>query len=195
MKALAQCGGQATLFTYKDRDRDFKPVLRQALADAPDVLFLPNPTSEVVLQGLAARQLGFTGILLGGDSWNGPQISGLAAFDGAIFVDHWREDAPGKRSEAYAAAFRKEFNRPATEVGAMTQDAVDVVLAAVARAGSVDPEAVTKQLMALPPFSGVTGRFDFENDGNPVKSLYITRVIDQGTHIRTIEMPPPEPCR
>lgn len=195
IRAVTDCGGQAVLTTYAERDRDFGPDLKKALADKPDALFLPNPTKEVVLQGLAARQLGFTGLLLGGDSWNGPEISSLSAFLGAVFVDHWREDAPGEASRAYAAAFRQSRKRPATEVGALTQDAVDVVLAAVARAGTVEPEAVTRALMTLPPHDGVTGRFDFVEDGNPVKSLFVSRVIAGGTHLETIKMPPPEPCR
>ena len=49
-------------------------------------------------------------------------------------------------------------------------------------------------IMALPPFDGVTGHFDFVDDGNPVKSLFITRVTDGSTHLQTIKMPPPEPC-
>jgi branched-chain amino acid transport system substrate-binding protein len=195
IQAVTDCGGRAELVTYADRDRDFKSELATALAEAPQALFLPNPTKEVVLQGLAARKLGFTGQLLGGDSWDGPEISRLEAFRGAAFVDHWREDAPGRRSRAYAAAFHQERRRPATELGALTQDAVDVVLAAVARAGSVEPEAVTRQLMALPPHDGVTGRFDFVDDGNPLKSLYISRVTDGGTRLETLVVPPPEPCR
>lgn len=194
-RAFTACGGKVSLFTYPDRDRDFRPLLRRALANDPQALFLPNPSKEVVLQGLAARGIGFTGTLLGGDSWNGPEVSSLPAFAGAVFVDHWREDAPGKKSHAYAAAFRKELKRPATEVGALTQDAVDVVLAAVARAGSVAPEAVTRALIALPPHDGVTGRFDFVDDGNPVKSLCITKVTgNEDTRLESLVVPPPEPC-
>lgn len=195
IRAATNCGGRAVLTTYAERDRDFGPVLKKALADAPDALFLPNPNKEVVLQGLAARQLGFTGLLLGGDSWNGPEISSLKAFVGAVFVDHWREDAPGKVSRAYAAAFRQARRGPATEMGALTHDAVNVVLTAVAQADSVATEAVTRQLMAMPAFDGVTGRFDFVDDGNPVKSLFISRVTKGGSHLETIKMPPPEPCR
>jgi branched-chain amino acid transport system substrate-binding protein len=195
IRTATECGGRARLFTYEDRDRDFKPELEKALAEAPDALFLPNPTKEVVLQGLAARKLGFTGLLLGGDTWDGPEIASLPAFHGAVFVDHWREDAPGERSRAYAAAFRRERQRPATELGALTQDAVDVVLTAVARADSVAPEAVTRQLMALPSHDGVTGHFDFVDDGNPSKSLFISRVTDGTTRLETLQMPPPEPCR
>jgi len=194
IRTVTACGGQARLFAYADRERDFQPILRQALAMAPDVLFLPNPSKDVVLQGLAARKLGFRGALLGGDAWDGPEISGLAAFAGALFVDHWRADLPGKRSQAYAAAFRQARDRPATELGALTQDAVDVVLLAVARARSTAPAAVTRELMAMPPFDGVTGRFDFVEDGNPVKSLFLTRVTDGGTRLDTMAVPPPEPC-
>jgi len=195
-RAFAACGGDVSLLTYPDRDRDFRPLLRLALAKDPQALFLPNPNKEVVLQGLAARSLGFTGALLGGDSWNGPEVSSLSAFKGAVFVDHWREDAPGETSKAYAVAFRKALKRPATELGALTQDAVDVVLAAVAQAGSVAPAAVTRALIALPPHDGVTGRFDFEDDGNPIKSLCLTRVTgNDGTSLESVVMPPPEPCQ
>ncbi len=195
LKAFSACGGKATLFTYEDRARDFAPLLARATADAPQGLFLPNASKESVLLALAARKAGFRGELLGGDTWDGPEVSRLAAFEGARYVDHWREDGPGGRSKAYADAFRQERKRPPTELGALTQDAVDVVLNAVGRAGSTEPAAVTRALMALPPFDGVTGRFDFVNDGNPVKSLFITRVVDGGARLETHELPPPEPCR
>jgi branched-chain amino acid transport system substrate-binding protein len=195
VRAFTACGGEAVVYKYDDRTRDFGRIMAKALAGKPQGLFLPNPTKEVVLQGLAARKAGFTGLLLGGDAWDGPEVSRLAAFDGALFVDHWREDAPGERSKAYATAFRQERHRPPTEHGALTQDAVDVLLAAVASAGSVAPEAVTKALMDLPPHDGVTGTFDFVDDGNPVKSLFISRVKDGKTRLETMELPPPDPCR
>jgi len=194
IQAFSACGGAAALFSYEDRTRGFDDIVQKALAEAPEGLFLPNPTNESVLLALAARKAGFTGLLIGGDTWNGPEISRLAAFDGAYFVDHWREDGPGERSKAYAAAFRRARKRPPTELGALTEDAVDAVLAAVQQAGSVQPEAVTRALMAQPPREGVTGRFDFVNDGNPVKSLCITRVSQGGTRLETLETPPPDPC-
>jgi len=194
-QAFTACGGSAPVFTYVDRSRDFGDVVAKALAAKPEALFLPNSNAETVLLALAARKAGFTGTLLGGDSWSGPEVSRLAAFDGAYFVDHWRADAaPGKRSHAYVAAYLRERHRPPTELGALTQDAVDVVLAAVAKAGSTEPEAVTRALVALPPYDGVTGSLDFVDDGNPVKSLCISHVKDGGTRLDTLEMPPPAPC-
>ena len=193
-QAFAACGGRPSLYFYEERTRSFSELMDKALADSPQALFLPNPSKEAVLLGLAARKAGFTGLLIGGDSWDGPEVSRLAAFDGAYFVDHWRESAPGERSKAYVAAFKKARKRSPTELGALTQDAVDVVLAAVARAATTDREAVTKALMDLPPHDGVTGTFDFVDDGNPVKSLYITKVADGGTRLESTVLPPPEPC-
>lgn len=194
-QAFADCGGRPAVFFYEDRTRDFGDIMTRVLADAPQAIFLPNPNKESVLAGLAARKAGFAGLLLGGDAWDGPEVSGLAAFDGAYFVDHWRVEAPGERAKAYGAAFARIRKRPPTELGALTQDAVGVVLAAVTRAGSVAPEAITRALMELPPYDGVTGSFDFIDDGNPVKSLYISRVAGGGSRLETIEAPPPEPCR
>jgi branched-chain amino acid transport system substrate-binding protein len=195
VRALEACGGEARVFKYEPRSRDFGPLMATVLADAPQALFLPNPGKESVLLGLAARKAGFTGLLLGGDAWDGPEVARLAAFDGAYFVDHWREDGPGERSRTYATAFRRAHRRPPTEHGALTQDAVDVVLAAVTLADAVDPEAVTRALLALPAHDGVTGHFDFEDDGNPVKSLFISRVSGGRTKMETMEMSPPAPCR
>ena len=193
-QAFAACGGRPVVFFYEDRTRDFSDIMAKALADGPQGLFLPVPGKEAVLLGLAARKAGFTGILIGGDTWDGPEVSRLAAFDGAYFVDHWRQEAPGVRAKAYAAAFARERKRQPTELGALTQDAVDVVIAAAGRAGSVAPEALTRALMELPPHDGVTGAFDFIDDGNPVKSLYISRVAGGGSRLDTIEAPPPQPC-
>ncbi len=194
-KAFAECGGTAGLFTYPDRSRDFRELMEEALAGAPQALFLPNHTQEAMLQALAARKAGFTGTLLGGDAWDGSAVSRLRAFLGAYFVDHWREDAPGQASRDYVAAFRQARKRPVTELGALTQDAVGAVLAAVQRAGSADPQAVTRALASLPPYDGVTGRFNFENDGDPIKSLFITRIDKEGAQLETMVVPPPEPCR
>lgn len=194
VRAFTACGGTARVFSYEDRDRNFAPLMREALAGKPQALFLPNASKESVLLGLAARKAGFAGTLLGGDAWDGPEVSRLAAFDGAYYVDHWREDAPGAHSRNYVAAFRRERKRPPTELGALTQDAVGVVLAAVQQAGSVEPEAVTRALMDLPAYDGVTGRFDFVDDGNPVKSLVVSRVVNGGSATESHEMPPPDPC-
>ena len=193
-RSFAACGGRPAMFFYEGRGRDFGPLVDKALADGPQALFLPNPSKEAVLLGLAARKAGFAGLLLGGDSWDGPEISRLSAFDGAYFIDHWRQEAPGAKSKAYVAAFAKQRKRPPTELGALTQDAVDVIVAAAARAGSVAPEELTRALMELPPHDGVTGSFDFIDDGNPVKSLYISHVVKGGSRLETIEAPPPEPC-
>ena len=193
-RAFTACGGRPTVFSYEDRTRDFSELMDQVLADAPQALFLPNASKESVLAGLAARKAGFTGLLIGGDAWDGPEVSRRAAFDGAYFVDHWRVEAPGSRAKAYGEAFERRLKRAPTELGALTQDAVGVVLAAVTRAGSTAPEAVTRALMELPPFDGVTGTFDFVDDGNPVKSLYLSRVAGGGSRLDTIEAPPPLPC-
>lgn len=189
------CGGHVTVLTYEDRDRNFGPLMAKALADHPQGLFLPNSSKESVLLGLAARKAGFTGLLLGGDAWDGPEVSGLAAFEGSYFVDHWREDSPGQTSEAYVAAFKEKMHHAPTELGALTQDAVGVVLAAVQQSGSLNPEVVTKALMDLPPYNGVTGRFDFVDDGNPFKSLYVAHIDQGSSRISTQEVPPPESCR
>ncbi|WP_300158148.1 ABC transporter substrate-binding protein [Solidesulfovibrio sp.] len=194
VEAFTACGGAAGLFTYADRDRDFGPLMTKVLAEKPQALFFPNATKESILLALAARKAGFSGTLIGGDAWDGREVSGLAAFDGAYFVDHWREGSPGGRSRAYVAAFKQARKRAPTEIGALTQDAVDVVLAAVARAGSTDREAVTRALIELPPHDGVTGTFDFVDDGNPVKSLCVTRVTDGGTRQESRVLPPPDPC-
>ncbi|OLN29662.1 Branched-chain amino acid ABC transporter, amino acid-binding protein [Desulfovibrio sp. DV] len=193
-QAFTACGGSPSVFFYEDRTRQFGAVLGQALAGAPQGLLLPVPGKEAVLLGLAARKAGFTGILMGGDTWDGPEVSRLAAFDGAYFVDHWRQEAPGTRAAAYSAAFARDGKRQPTELGALTQDAVDVLVAAATRAGSVEPKALTQALLELPPHDGVTGTFDFIDDGNPVKSLYISRVAGGGSRLDTIEAPPPQPC-
>ncbi|MFP5259920.1 MAG: ABC transporter substrate-binding protein [Acidobacteriota bacterium] len=194
-QAFTDCGGRPSVTFYPDRTRDFAAVMDKILSDAPQAIFLPNSSKESVLAALAARKAGFAGLLLGGDAWDGPEVSRLDAFDGAYFVDHWRVEAPGSRAKAYGETFARERKRAPTELGALTQDAVGVVLAAVTRAGSVAPEAITRALLELPPYDGVTGAFDFIDDGNPVKSLYISRVAKGGSRLETIEAPPPEPCR
>ncbi len=63
-------------------------------------------------------------------------------------------------------------------------------MAAIASAGSTDPEAVRKALASTKDFAGVTGRISFAGGGRiPVKTVTIMAVDDGQTKFEASTLP------
>ncbi|MFS8524231.1 MAG: ABC transporter substrate-binding protein, partial [Limnochordales bacterium] len=85
-------GGRVVAFeSYTTGDRDFSSQLTNIRAHNPDVLFLPNYYSEVPLQVQQARRLGYTGHIVGSDSWGYEEIIALGGqfMEGLFFSAHY----------------------------------------------------------------------------------------------------------
>ncbi|MDK7294275.1 ABC transporter substrate-binding protein, partial [Streptococcus pasteurianus] len=56
---------------------------------------------------------------------------------------------------------------------ALAYDATNLIAQAMEKAGSTDSEAVQKALAETKDFQGVTGKFSFDKDHNPVKEVFV----------------------
>lgn len=161
----------------------FEPYLSRLRAlGGVDVLMIAGfrTGAERILATLDSLDLEPT--ILGGDGLTGIERSAVGA-EGVYISEAYLPDRPGRRNEAFVAAYRAAFgDRPLDHRGATTYDIVYLLARAVAQAGP-DREAIREYLAgvgtATPPFDGVTGVIAFDEDGEvPAKDVVIGVVRD-----------------
>ncbi|WP_304081598.1 ABC transporter substrate-binding protein [Maridesulfovibrio ferrireducens] len=170
-------GGIIAAFeNYPEGAREYAEQLKKIIATHPKILFFPNNTKKVQLQARQARKLGFKGIFLGSDSWDSVDLLRNDAFKNSYFTDHWFSGLPIPGDAEFEADFKKKNGVEATELEALTYDAAMSLFAAINHVHSANPETIHDGLVDMPPYAGVTGTFDYNNNGDPDKDVFISQI-------------------
>jgi branched-chain amino acid transport system substrate-binding protein len=178
-KALEDSGVQVVAFeTYTTGDKDFSAQLTKIKDAGADSLFLPNYYSEVPLQVQQAHKVGFTGAILGSDSWGNLELMTLcgAECEGYYFTTHYAPDIATPKAQAFIQAYEAAYSKTPDDVAALTYDSFGLLFQAIQAAGTVDRQAVRDALASITSFEGVTGNMQFTGTGDPVKSAVILQV-------------------
>jgi branched-chain amino acid transport system substrate-binding protein len=168
-------GGQVNGFaSHPSGITQFKPQLTQLLAAKPDLLYTSDYYKEVALIALQARELGFTGPILGGDGWDSPRLAQVAghAIDGCFFTNHYALDNPDTAYQAFVGRFRAAFDCDPDQLAACGYEAANLVLDAANRAGSNAGPAIRDALKEA-GFQGLLGTIRLDADRNPVKPAVV----------------------
>lgn len=179
-----QLGGEAIVFegSYKAGDQDFGPQLNNLMQANPDIIFCPGNYGDCALLIKQARDLGITAPILGGDTWDNPdflKIGGDALDQDVYFASHYNASlALTEEADRFAKAYTEKYGEEPTAYAALGYDAYMLLIDAIERAGSTDPEAIRAALLETGAFEGATGTLTFDQEGSPVKSMVITKVVD-----------------
>lgn len=172
--------------SYKTGDQDFNAQLNNIKAANPDVIFCPGNYGEGALIISQARQLGIDIPILGGDTWESPDlisIGGDAVQHDVYFSSHFSaEKAVNDVSEAYLKLYKEKFGQDSNAFAALGYDAYMVVIDAIKRAGSAEPQAIRDALAETSGFQGATGTITLDENGDAVKSAVINTV--EGDHFK-----------
>ncbi len=158
-------------------DKDFKAILTNVKAEAPDVMFLPDYYNTVGLIADQAKEVGVEATLLGGDGWDGVLGVSPESVEGGYFANHYAKDDPAENVQAFIAAYNESFGELPNALAALGYDAAEIMFAAIESAGSTDKAAVIDAI-ANTSIDGVTGHIVFDADGNPEKSISMITVKD-----------------
>lgn len=174
-------GGQVVAARdYATGQNDFSEAAREIAASGAQVLFLPNYHHEIPAQVNAVRQMGFTGPILGSDSWEmlaGPALSGL---DNCFYSTLWTDELATPRSTAFVAAYNARYGHKPQVTAALTYDAFGLLFHALRTQDAADPRDIQKGLRAVTRFEGVTGTYLYSGGGDPRKSAVILGIADGG---------------
>ncbi len=180
IKTFTSLGGKIVgRVNYQSGDQDFTAQLTTIKEMSPDVIAIPGYYTEIALIAKQARELGIKSILIAGDGAEAPELIkiGGKAVEGLYYTTHFDEKAVltplGKR---YVEIFRKRYNRAPDALGALGADAYLMMLGAIERAGSTDPQKIRDAIEKTKGFQGITGVITIDDHHNAVKSAVIREV-------------------
>ncbi len=176
---------------YKSGDRDFRAQLSSIKAANPDIIYAPIYSTACALVAKQAKELGIKAPVLGGDAIHTQEFVELGGKDveGILFTDHFHKDMiQNELGKKFLALYSKEVGKELDSYTAMGADAYFLVLDAITRAGSTDPQKVREAIVATKNFDGISGKLSMNPDGNPSKAMVINKVQDgKFVYVKTVD--------
>lgn len=162
------------------QDTDFRAILTNIKAKNPDVIFIPGYYTEVGMIIKQARELKIDAAIIGGDGWGtGPivDVAGKEAMNNTYYVDHVAADDPALTE--FAAKYKAEYNQEVDSFAILGYDSAKILIAAIEKAGSAEPEKIKNALETLTGVTGVSGEINIDSaTHNPKKSASILKFED-----------------
>ncbi|WP_432406102.1 ABC transporter substrate-binding protein [Wukongibacter sp. M2B1] len=176
---------------YNTGDQDFTAQLTSIKESGAEVIFAPGNFTESALIMKQAKELGVDIPILGGDTWETPEVIEIAgeAAEGAVFSTFF--DANAKLTDTtgeFLKAYNEKYSKEPAAVTALAFDAYLLALDAIKRADSTDPTAIRDALAETKEFPGAAGVVTLDENGDAVKSAVIKTVKDgKFTYLTTVE--------
>ncbi len=170
--------------SYSSGDQDFKAQLTSIKGANPEAIFVPGYYNEVGLIARQSRELGITVPLMGGDGWDSPTLTqiGGPAIDGDYFANHFSTDDTSPIVQGFVKDYRAHFQKDPDGMAALGYDAAGVLLDAMKRAGSADPQKLRDAIAATKNYEGVTGTITINEQRNATKSAKVLTIKDGKFH-------------
>ena len=165
--------------SYQTGDQDFTAQLGSVLAQEPDAIYAPGYFGDAALLVKQARELGFTGPIMGSDAWEAPELIEIGgdAVNGILISTHYHPDAAlSEASAPFVEAFEAKFDERPSAFAALGYDAYMLVYTAIENANSFDPAAIRDAMAATKDYPGVTGTITLDENGDAVKDAVILTV-------------------
>jgi branched-chain amino acid transport system substrate-binding protein len=159
---------------FLQKDQDFKATLTKIKTANADVIFVPAYYEEVGKIVKQARELGITNPILGTDGWDDTKvvdIAGADALNNTFFSTHYSEKDPDVQS--FLEAFNAEYGHNPNVFAALGYDAGKMLVDAIKRAGSDNPEDIRKALEETKDLQVGTGKITMDKNHNPIKDAVI----------------------
>ena len=172
VKGVSGSGGKvvARQFTT-DKATDFTSILTSIKANKPDVVFYGGMDAVAGPMLRQMKQLGLAAKFMGGDglcTTELPKLSAGAMGDGQVVCAEAGgvEGEQKKGMEDFRVAFKKKFGVDVQLYAPYVYDSVNVMAAAMVKAGSADPAKYLPFLAKTEGYQGVTGTISFDAKGD-----------------------------
>jgi len=186
---ITALGGQVVAEEgYVDADEEFRPTLTKFKQAGAELIYVPGYYNKVAKIISQARELGIDVPFLGADGWDSPvlvEVAGAEALNNTFFTNHYSPQDPDERVQSFVNAYKERYGSVPASFSATAYDAAYLLADAIKRAGSTDPEAITKALAETKDFEGITGKFSFDEQHNPVKEISIIEMKNGEQTLRT----------
>ena len=170
-KGVKAAGGKTVGREFtNDKATDFTAILTSLKAKKPDVIFFGGMDAVAGPMMRQMKQLGIESKFMGGDGICTGELPKLAAgtmADSQVVCAEAGgvEGAAKKSMDDFYAAYKKKYNMDVQVYAPYVYDAVNVMVAAMVKAGSAEP-AKYLPVLAKIEHKGVTGNIAFDAKGD-----------------------------
>jgi branched-chain amino acid transport system substrate-binding protein len=183
-------GSMVAFESFTTKDTDFSSQLSKISKSGAQVLFTPQYYNEVALIVQQAHELGWTGPIVGSDSWGSAETVTLCGKDcyGLFFSTHYAAAGAQGATKEFIERYQKKYGYTPDDVAALTWDSLRLVQTAIENSGKLtgkikqDRRAVRDALAQIRNFKGITGDMTFTEEGDPIKCAVIVRISDKGEY-------------
>ena len=184
-KGVKAAGGRTVAREFtNDKATDFTAILTNLKAKKPDVVFFGGMDAVAGPMIRQMKQLGIKAKFMGGDgicSGELPKLSGGAMEDSQVVCAEAGgvEGEQKKGMDEFKARFKTKFNADVQIYAPYVYDSVNVLVAAMEKAGSSDPVKYLPVLAKTTGYKGVTGTITFDEKGD-IKNGALTMFTYKG---------------
>ena len=178
--------------SYSEGDIDFKAQLTAIKAKKPETIFIPGYYTEAGLIARQARELGIKVILTGGDGWDSPRFLeiGGQALENCFFSNHYFQDDPNPMIQNFVQEYKTKYDEVPDAMAVLGYDAAMVLIEAIRRAGTTDPQKIRDEIAATRDYEGISGKITIDSNRNASKSAVVIKI--EGGKLKFVESVPPE---
>jgi branched-chain amino acid transport system substrate-binding protein len=163
--------------TYRNSDRDFQSQLK-LIADAkPDAIYVPGYYTEIGMITNQAAGMGLKVPFFGGDGWDSPETLKADSTQGDFYSDHFTAQDPNPQVQDFVKSYSAKYGKSPDSMTVLGYDAGKVMIDAIKRAGSAEPDAIRAALAAT-VYTGVSGKITIDEHHNARKPIVILEIKD-----------------
>lgn len=185
-KAVTAAGGTVVAKEFTtDKATDFNSILTNIKGKNADVVFFGGMDAVAGPMLRQMKSLGIKAKFMGGDgicSTELVKLAGDAVSDDQVFCAEAGgvEGSQKAGMDAFKKKFKARFGADVQVYAPYVYDAVNVMVAAMVKAGSSDPAKYLPALAATKDYKGVTGQISFDKKGDLTAGTLTLRTIKGG---------------
>lgn len=165
--------------SFTTQDIDFSTQLTKIKAVAPKAIFIPAYYEAVAQITQQAKAAGIVTDFIGSDGWDGvlAQVTDKSAVEGAVFLSPFLATDSAEKVKKFVDTYKTNFNATPDQFAADGYDTVNVIKAAMEKAGSIESADLIAAMTEI-KVDGLTGSVSFEASGEPDKSAKFVAIKD-----------------
>jgi branched-chain amino acid transport system substrate-binding protein len=162
---------------YTNNSQDFTALilaLKKSGADGLATYMSMEPDVGIFARQL--KQLGYSGAWMGSGSIIAVTSLSLAgdALHGTYAITDFTTDA-SDATRAFTRRYRTKYGVNPDTFASWSYDALNLLAAAITRAGSTEPKAVRAAILAIKGYKGLEGTYEFDENGDGLHGYNIVR--------------------
>lgn len=179
-------GFSVTEFSIQTGDKDFSKIAESIKSMGKvDTVFISASSIESSFLIHYLVKSGVNPTLVGTDNWQNQDLAKILDSLGdtkvaAFFPAHWHTEFTGMISQKLSKDFQAKYQLKLNSFdadAALTYDAALVLLTAMRKATSLTPDQIMDAIHHL-DLEGATGPIKFSKNGQPIKNVYLLKMID-----------------